>query len=63
MPRLLFLVLPALVLLVGVPANAFAHALGVACTLRGDKVEVEVFYDDDTPAQKAKVQVLNACHV
>jgi len=50
---------PVLVL-IAVPTDAFAHALGVACTLRGDKVEVEVFYDDDTPAQKAKVQVLNA---
>ena len=30
------------------------------CTLKAGKVEVEVFYDDDTPAQKAKVQVVNA---
>jgi hypothetical protein len=42
------------------PACAFAHALGVDCTLRGAKVEVEAFYDDNSPAQQAKVQVVNA---
>jgi len=51
------LALPALLLLMLMPALAFAHNVGVACKLRGDKVEVEAFYDDDTPAQKAKVQV------
>ncbi len=42
------------------PTSAFAHALGVDCTLKAGKVNVEAFYDDDSPAQKAKVQVVNA---
>jgi hypothetical protein len=42
------------------PGSVFAHAVGVSCTIRGDKVEVEAYYDDDAPAIKAKVQVLNA---
>src|ERR1019366_3062257 len=33
---------------------------GVDCTLRLGRVEVEVFYDDDSPAAKAKVVVVNA---
>jgi hypothetical protein len=31
----------------------------VDCTLRDGKVEVEAFYDDDSPAAKAKVQVVD----
>ena len=38
----------------------FAHAVGVSCTIRGAQVEVEAYYDDDSPAIKAMVQVLNA---
>jgi len=41
------------------PAAASAHAVGVDCTLRRGIVTVEVFYDDDTAAVKAKVQVVN----
>ena len=41
-------------------ADLLAHAVGVDCTLRLGKIEVEVFYDDDSPAQKAKVQLVNA---
>jgi nickel transport protein len=51
------LVLSALLLSALMPSWVLAHNVGVACKLRGDKVEVEAFYDDDTPAQKAKVQV------
>ena len=48
-----------LVLLLG--ANpAAAHALGAECRLRDNKVEVEAFFDDDTPAQDAKVTVTDA---
>jgi len=54
------LLLPAFFAILFVPASAFAHAIGVTCTIRSDKVEVEAFYDDDTPAHKAKVQVVNA---
>ena len=49
-----------LLLSAGLPAPVFAHAVGVDCTVRGDKVEVEGFFDDDSPAQKAKVRVVNA---
>jgi hypothetical protein len=40
--------------------NASAHAVGVDCTFRLGKIEVEVFYDDDTAASKAKVELVNA---
>lgn len=39
------------------PPSAWAHALGAECSLRGGKVHVEAFYDDDTPAQFALVEV------
>ena len=48
------------VIVVLMPARAFAHALGVECKLKDGKVLVEAFYDDDTPAAKAKVEVVNA---
>jgi hypothetical protein len=41
------------------PALADAHALGVQAKLKDGKVHVEVYYDDDTPAIKAKVKVLS----
>ena len=50
----------AVLVLASQPTSAFAHNVGVDCTLRGDKVEVETFYDDDTPAIKAKISVVNA---
>jgi nickel transport protein len=37
-----------------------AHALGAECKLRADRVEVEAYYDDDTPAGDARVHVENA---
>ncbi len=52
--------LAAAVLLAVAPTSVFAHAVGVDCTLKAGKVEVEAFYDDDSPAQQAKVQVVNA---
>jgi nickel transport protein len=48
--------LPLLVVLIGA-APAFAHKLHVDPTIVGDRLRVEVYYDDDTPAQKAKVTV------
>jgi hypothetical protein len=42
------------------PTWVSAHAINVECTRRGNKVELEAYYDDDTPAIKAKVLVLNA---
>lgn len=47
-------------LLTACPGSAFAHAVGVSCALRDDKVEVEAYYDDDSPAANARVHVLNA---
>lgn len=38
---------------------AFAHKLIVDARVKGDRIRVEAFYDDDTPAQKAKVIVEN----
>jgi hypothetical protein len=38
---------------------AGAHALGADCTLVGQKVQVEAFYEDNTPARKARVTVLD----
>jgi nickel transport protein len=42
------------------PASAWAHALGAECTLKGDKVHVEAYFEDDTPAQQALVRVLDS---
>lgn len=53
MPRFL----PALVALLALPALAPAHAVGVEAKLVGDTIRIEAFFDDDTPAQGAKVVV------
>jgi hypothetical protein len=55
----------ALLVLVGLtfltaPPSAFAHKVDVSCELIKDKLVVEGFYDDDTPAIKAKVEILDA---
>lgn len=34
-----------------------AHGIGADCRLRGDKVEVEAYFDDDSPAANARVTV------
>jgi hypothetical protein len=60
MPRSSLIICLTLVPLLISPSKALAHALGVSCKIRGDKVEVEAYYDDDSPAQNAKVQVVNA---
>ena len=41
------------------PGSVHAHALGAACKLKGDKVHVEAYFEDDTPAQQALVRVLD----
>ena len=38
--------------------SAWAHNLGVQGKLRAGRVEVEAYFDDDTPARGAKVKVL-----
>jgi len=51
----------ASILLLGLfAADASAHAVGVDWTLRQGKIEVEVFYDDDSAVQRAKVELVNA---
>ena len=48
--------------ILGVIRPVSAHHLGAECTLRGNKVEVEAFFDDNTPARNAKVSVLDAAN-
>jgi hypothetical protein len=47
-------------LLLVCPARAHAHALGTDCRLAGERVEVEAYYEDDTPARQARVRVVDA---
>jgi nickel transport protein len=49
----------ALLLLLLVTPAAHAHALGAEVKLRGNRVEVEAYYSDDTPARDALVTVHN----
>jgi hypothetical protein len=48
--------LTAALLLAGT-SPAFAHRLHVDVKTTGDQVRVETYYDDDTPAQEAKITV------
>ena len=50
----------ALLALGTTPAYAWAHALGAECILRGDRVHVEAYFENDTPAQQALVRVLDS---
>lgn len=56
----LYLFALVLVAIVSSAKPASAHALGAECKIRGERVEVEAYYDDNTPASKAKVQVLDS---
>jgi hypothetical protein len=60
MRRFLLSALLAIGMSAFLPNLAAAHALLVDCNMRNGKVEVEAFYDDDTPAPKARVKVINA---
>jgi nickel transport protein len=42
-----------------VTARAEAHALHAEARLKGDRVTVEAFYSDNTPAQNARIVVAN----
>jgi nickel transport protein len=44
-------------LVLAVPAACLAHALGVQCKPEGDRILVEAYYDDNTPARRARVKV------
>lgn len=48
-------------LLVSVMATnvATAHALGVQAKLKDGKIHVEAYYDDDSPAIKTKIKIMN----
>ena len=43
--------------LLGCVGSVRAHGIGAECRLRGDKVEVEAYFDDDSPAANARVTV------
>lgn len=47
-------------LLIGLPTAADAHAVGAEARLKGDRVEVDAYFDDDTPADDAAVVVTDA---
>jgi hypothetical protein len=47
-----------IVLLIG-SSPAFAHQLHVTARLDGDRVRVEAYYSDDTPAQEARITISN----
>jgi hypothetical protein len=49
--------LPSIVLLLLYSTPIHAHKMLLSCTLKADRVLVEVFYDDDTPAQEAEVRL------
>src|SRR5262245_24482939 len=53
---------PLLAILVtfAVAQPASAHALGAEAKLKGDRVEVEAYYSDNTPARDARVTVQDA---
>jgi hypothetical protein len=60
MMRWSLLTLVTLAAYLAVPSAVRAHALGVECRLEGNRVAVEAFFDDDTPAPHALVRVLDA---
>ncbi len=51
-----WLVLPAFF---AAASPAFAHKLKIDCRITGQRVHVEAFYDDNTPAQQATVVIKN----
>jgi hypothetical protein len=53
MHRLIF----ATVIALALATRANAHALDFDCKVKRDRVELEAYYDDDTPARSAKVRV------
>src|SRR5262249_9986424 len=59
--RTMFLrpLLLALIALPALPLAADAHNIGLECKLKGSRVHVEAFYDDDTPGAHAKMVVVD----
>src|SRR5260370_40786487 len=58
MHRLVSLLLAVLVLTM-VPPSASAHKVGLEWRFRDDRVVIDVFYDDDSAAVRARVRVLD----
>jgi hypothetical protein len=58
--RALLVVLGSSAALVTAPWRVEAHGLGAGCKINGTRVELEAYYDDDTPARAAKVRVQDA---
>ena len=46
-----------MILALGVAQPLPAHAVGADWKIRGDRVDVEVFFDDDTPGRQARIKV------
>jgi nickel transport protein len=46
-----------------IPETADAHAIGAEAKLKGETVSVEAFYDDNTPAADAKINVTDQAGV
>ncbi len=42
-----------------VAPTARAHAVGLECRIQGAQLEITAFYDDDSPAVRARVRVLD----
>lgn len=50
----------ALALLLATVAPVRGHGLGAECKVKGEHLEIEAYFDDDTPAGLAKIAVLDA---
>jgi hypothetical protein len=48
-----------LVLIFATATVGLAHDLGIEVSLRVDRIDVEVFYDDGSPAAQARIRVIN----
>src|SRR5947209_14726965 len=59
--RAIFWPLGCLLVLVA-PLRSAAHGLGAECKVNGSRVELEAYYDDNTPARDARVYVEDAEH-
>jgi hypothetical protein len=46
-----------LLILATTPVLAAAHGVGIQASLRGDRVRIEGYFDDDTPTQAANVNI------
>jgi hypothetical protein len=58
--RFTAIALGSMVAALGAAAHADAHGLDALCKFNGDRVELEAYFDDDTPARQADVSVKDA---